>query len=176
VKEASTTAEPVEFTGQVYDEQLRPVDDAELIVDVHRGGGQVVRVPLTPVGNGRYEGSVTGLAEGEYAYSAKASAAGKEYGSDAGKFSVGQMNVEFLETKMNKDLLEQIAYRTGGTFATLAGAPPGGAGAAAAGASFTSREIVRASEVELWNWQYLAGAIVLLFALEWFLRKKSGMV
>ena len=174
MKEASTTAEPVEFTGQVYDEQLHPVDDAELIVDVNREGFQT-RVPLTPIGNGRYEGSVTGLAEGDYTFTAKATGGGKEYGTDAGKFSVGQMNVEFLETKMNKELLEQIAYRTGGTFAPLAGAH-GGAGKAATGPSFTAREIVKASEVELWNWQYLAGAIILLFALEWFLRKKSGMV
>ncbi len=174
VKEASTTAEPVEFTGQVYDEQLRPVDDAELIVDVNREG-QVARVPLTPIGNGRYEGSVTGLAEGDYTFAAKAAGGAKEYGTDAGKFSVGQMNVEFLETKMNKDLLEQIAYRTGGTFASIASAR-GGPAAAAAGPAFTAKEIVKASELELWNWQYLAGAIVLLFAIEWFLRKKSGMV
>ena len=32
-----TTDEPVEFTAQVYDEQLRPVDDAELIVELQHG-------------------------------------------------------------------------------------------------------------------------------------------
>jgi hypothetical protein len=150
------------------------VDDAELIVDINREGARA-RVPLTPIGNGRYEGSVTGLGEGEYAFTAKATGGAKEYGTDAGKFSVGQMNVEFLETKMNKELLEQIAYRTGGTFTPLAGAT-GGAARAAAGPAFTAREIVRATELELWNWQYLAGAIILCLAFEWFLRKKSGMV
>jgi hypothetical protein len=174
VKEAFTTAEAAEFTGQVYDDQLRPVDDAELIVDVNRGGTQA-RIALTAVGNGRYEGSVTGLPEGDYTYAAKATGGGTEYGADRGKFSVGQMNVEFLETKMNKPLLEQIAYRTGGTFTPAAGAS-GGPAKAAAGASFTPKEIVQAHELELWNWQYLAGAIIALLALEWLLRKQSGMI
>ena len=84
------------------------------------------------------------------------------------------MNVEFLETKMNRQLLEQLAYRTGGTFAPIAASA--GPGAAASGKTYTAKEIVRSSEVELWNWQYLAGGIIFLLALEWLLRKQSGMV
>jgi hypothetical protein len=174
VKEAFTTAEAVEFTGEVYDEQLRPVDDAELIVEVRRASDET-QLALTAVGNGRYEGSVTGLAEGEYTFAAHASAGGKEYGADRGRFTVGQMNVEYLETKMNKTLLEQIAYRTGGAFTPI-GQAAAGAAKAASGATFSPREIVQAREVELWNWQVLAGMIIALFALEWFLRKKSGMI
>jgi hypothetical protein len=174
VKEAFTTAEAVEFTGEVYDEQLRPVDDAELIVTLRRASDET-RVALTAVGNGRYEGSVTGLGEGEYTFTGHAATGGKEYGVDRGKFTVGQMNVEYLETKMNKTLLEQIAYRTGGAFTPI-GAADGGPGKSASGATFAPREIVQAREVELWNWQVLAGMIIALFALEWFLRKKSGMI
>jgi hypothetical protein len=174
VKEAFTTAEAAEFTGEVYDEQLRPVDDAELIVTLRRGSDET-RLALTAVGNGRYEGSVTGLSEGEYTFTGHAASGGKEYGTDRGKFTVGQMNVEYLETKMNKTLLEQIAYRTGGAF-TAIGAADAGPGKAASGATFAPREIVQAREVELWNWQVLAGVIIALFALEWFLRKKSGMI
>lgn len=172
VKEAFTTAEAVEFVGQVYDDQLRPVDDAELVVDVGRGQA---RVSLAAIGSGRYEGSVTGLAEGDYAFTARASGSGTTYGTDKGTFSVGQMNVEFLETKMNKPLLEQLAYRTGGKYAPLAAAGAGPA-AVAGGGSYAAREIVQATELELWNWQYLAGAIIILLALEWLLRKQSGMI
>jgi len=35
---------------------------------------------------------------------------------------------------------------------------------------------VNASEIELWNWKYLAGLVILLFAVEWFIRKRSGML
>ena len=126
------------------------------------------------IGNGRYEGSVTGLVPGDYTFTAKASGGGKEYGADRGRFTIGEMNVEFLETKMNRSLLEQIAYRTGGTFAPVGAA--GSPGAMAGGRSFAPREIVQARELELWNSQLLAGAILALLAMEWFLRKKSGMV
>ena len=174
VKEAFTTAEAVEFTAQVYDDQLKPADDAELVVNL-RSDARTTSLSMTAIGNGRYEGSVTGLGEGEYTYAAAAAGAAKEYGTDKGKFSVGQMNVEFLETKMNKALLEQIAFRTGGAFAPLA-AVEGSVGNVARGEAFTAREIATATEVELWNWQYLAGAIIALLALEWLLRKQSGMV
>ncbi len=115
VKETFTTAEPVAFEGQVYDDQLRPVDHADVTVELHRGSEQF-QLPLNSAGSGRYEGSLDGLGEGEYSYTAKAIATGAVLGEDRGRFSVGQVNVEFLETKMNKSLLEQMAYRTGGKY------------------------------------------------------------
>jgi hypothetical protein len=42
--------------------------------------------------------------------------------------------------------------------------------------SFTAREISETNETELWNWKYLGGFIVCLFALEWLLRKRNGML
>jgi hypothetical protein len=173
-KEAFTTAEPVQFTGQVYDDQLRHVDNAELIVDVQRGR-ENIRVALNAIGNGRYEGSLDGLGEGDYTFTGKATADGTTFGEDKGRFSVGQVNAEFIETKMNKQLLEQIAFRTGGKYYDI-----GSAGTLAAdigsSAKLADKELVQSSEIELWNWQYLAAAIMILFGIEWFLRRRSGML
>jgi hypothetical protein len=88
---------------------------------------------------------------------------------------VGQLSVEFLQTRMNKELLEQIAFRTGGRFYT-----PNTAAALTSDAGqsvrFSSKESFSASEIEVWNWRYLAFLIIALFATEWFLRKRSGML
>ncbi len=174
VKEIFTTAEPAEMAGQVYDEQLRPEDDAELTVEVERGKDKT-RFQLTAEGNGRYSGSVDGLPEGDYAYTAKATANGTVIGEDKGKFSVGQANVEFLQTRMNKQLLEQIAYQTGGRYYDID--QSGGLSHDVAEAvKLEPKEVVNTSEIELWNWKYLAAAIILLFAVEWFMRKGSGMI
>ena len=174
VKETFTTAEAADFLGQVYDDQMKPVDDAEVSVEVERGK-EKIQSALNPIGNGRYEGSLGNIGEGDYTFTAKASVGGRLLGEDKGRFAVGQMNVEFLETKMNKPLLEQIAYRTGGKFYNVSEA---GRMSADLGrdVKLSPKEIVQTSEIELWNWKYLAGAIILLLGIEWFLRKRSGML
>jgi hypothetical protein len=173
-KEIFTTAEPVEFTGQVYDEQLKPVADAELTVAIKRGD-ESFSAALNSIGNGRYEGTLTGIGEGDYSYSATAMSAGKSYGADKGTFTVGKTNVEFLETKMNKSLLEQLAYRTGGKYYNLIAAKRIGNDLLQE-RSFTSKEIIRRGEIELWNWKYLAGLIIVFLGLEWYVRKRNGML
>jgi hypothetical protein len=76
---------------------------------------------------------------------------------------------------MNKLLLQQIADRTGGRYYDVnalsslpedVGSLPG----------FRPREIVRSSEIELWNRSWMLAAVVLVFASEWFLRKRNGML
>jgi hypothetical protein len=173
-REVFTTAEPVEMTGQVYDEQLRPEDDAEVTVELEHGK-EKTRISLNAAGNGRYEGSLDGLPGGDYTYTGKATAGGTVLGEDRGKFSVGQVNVEFLQTRMNKQLLEQVAFQTGGKYYDIDSA--GGLSRDITSAvKLEPKELVSASEIELWNWKYLAGVIIFLFALEWFIRKRSGML
>ncbi len=174
VKETFTTAEPVEFTGQVYDDQLKPVSDAEVIVEISKEK-ENFHIALNAVGSGRYEGSLDGIGEGDYTFTAKATADSRLYGEDKGRFSVGQMNVEFLETRMNKPLLEQLAYRTGGKYYNVdeAGKTANDLGK---DVKFSPKEIIQTNEIELWNWQYLAAAIILLLGIEWFMRKRSGML
>jgi hypothetical protein len=82
---------------------------------------------------------------------------------------------EFLETRMNAPFLRQLAERTGGAFLSqetfgrivelLARQP-----------SFVSREEMDATEHNMRNHPLLVAAIILLLAMEWFLRKRSGMI
>jgi hypothetical protein len=41
---------------------------------------------------------------------------------------------------------------------------------------FKPRITTGGSELQLRSWPYLAGAIVLLLAIEWLIRKRSGMM
>jgi len=173
-KDAFTTAEPIEFTAEVYDEQFRPIERAEVRVVV-RSDDQKSQTVLRAIGSGRYEGSIEGLAAGDYTFEGQATLDGTSLGDDRGRFSVGQMNVEFLQTRMNKHLLEQLAFRTGGMYADI-GNVAALIDSIQARVEFTPREIVHTSEVELWNWQYLTALLVLLLAVEWFVRKRSGML
>lgn len=173
-KESFTSSEPVEFTGEVYDEQFQPIDDAELRLEVTSQGQRWEKL-LRPIGSGRYEGGIEGLAVGEYSYVGRATRAGAEVGNDRGRFSVGPMNVEFLQTRQNSQLLEQIAYRTGGLYMPL-NRTEHLIDSIVQREKFVSKEIVHVNEIDLWNWQYLAAAIIALLAIEWMLRKRNGML
>lgn len=174
VKDLFVQGEPVEFTGEVHDASARPVDRARVSVQVRRGDA-VAETELRPLGNGRYDGTLEGLGEGEYSYTAEASVDGSPLGNDGGKFSVGGISLELQDTRANFALLQLLASRTGGRFLT----PDqlGDLDSLLAGqASFASQPVRHSREVELWNWQGLLAAVILLFAAEWILRRRSGML
>ncbi|MBI2427275.1 MAG: VWA domain-containing protein [Ignavibacteriales bacterium] len=168
--------EPVEFTGEVYSENFQPVDNTDLQLSIRTLNGEhVATVAMRSIGSGRYEGSTTGMNEGEYIYRASSLIDGDTLATTSGRFSVGEQSIEFAETKMNKSLLQQIASKSGGMYADAA--------------QFDSlmqkilsrpemkqREKIHTSEFELWNLPAYLSAIILLFATEWFLRKRWGML
>jgi len=172
-KEIFGGSEPVEFTGQVYDENYRPME-AEISLSVSQKG-QTSRLSLTSLGNGRFEGAFDPLPEGDYTYLAQALAGGRQISEEHGSFSVGGLNVEFQETRANRLLLQQLAARTGGRYYEhhdLRRFPED----IAALPNFRPRDIRIARQFELWNETWMLGALVALFAAEWFLRKKNGML
>jgi hypothetical protein len=173
-QEVFTGGEPVEFSGQVYDKTYRPIDAADARVSV-RSGNETFETILTPVGNGRYEGKMEGLREGEYQFSGTASLNGEHLGEDKGKFSVGAQEIEFQETRMNRPLLEQLAYRSGGKYFDPQGIsqlPE----EVERNTKLTAKEITRASEFELWSLSTVLILIILFFGVEWFLRKQVGLL
>jgi hypothetical protein len=174
VKEVFRPQEPIEFTGQVYDESYRPVDDAQITVTIRKRGDQSVIV-MNPIESGRYAGSIEQLDEGEYSFSANVTRGGTSIADEKGTFSVGGISVEFVDTRMNRPLLQQLAAQTGGKYydaadiATLADdvvSLPG----------FRPRERTSSHEIELWNAGAMLSAVVLLFGMEWFVRKRQGML
>jgi hypothetical protein len=174
VKETFEGQDPIEFTGQVYNSSYEPIDDAEVSVVVTRGS-ESNQVTLAPIGNGLFEGALDPLPEGDYAYTARVTSGGRQLAEEHGTFSVGGLNVEFQETRMNRFLLQQIAASTGGRYydaPSIAALPHD----IAALPGFRPREAVRSSEIELWNRSWMLALVILLFAAEWFLRKRNGLL
>lgn len=173
VREVFTTTDPIEFTAQVYDERYQQLDDAEVNVSIEREK-DLTKFILESVGNGRYEGAITNLSEGDYVYSANAVTKGRIVGEDRGKFSVGKMNIEYLDTKLNKQLLEQVAYKTGGVYADIENVDK--IIKELLSKKYEMQEITTITKVQIWNWEYIALLIVFLLSIEWFIRKRNGML
>lgn len=175
-KELYSQGEPVEFTGEVYNENFQPIENADLQLSVRTlGGEQVATATLQSVGSGRYEGRTAGMNEGEYIFRAASLINGDTLATTSGRFSVGEQSVEFAETKLNKPLLQQIASKSGASYVDasrfdslvqqILSRP-----------DMTPQEKIRTSEFELWNLPALLSVIILLFGAEWFLRKRWGMM
>jgi len=170
-EEVFTTQDPVEFSGQVYDESMQPVDDARLSV-VITGNGERNELSLTPLGNGQYQGRLGPLAAGDYGFAATIHRNGNELAAQRGTFSIGGVNAEFLETRTNSILLRQLAARTGGAFVRPEELPA----AIQSLPDFQVLEVTRSDQFELWNLQWSLSLLVAIFSLEWFIRKRIGML
>lgn len=173
-KESYTQGEPVEFIGQVYNASADPVDNAQIRVMVRQGEKEFPTV-LRGIGSGRYEGSIDGLGEGDYTFKATALTDGQQLGEDNGRFGVGELNLEFQDTRMNSQLLRQIARKTGGRYYSSTDLSSL-ADDITRQPSFTSRKTFHTTSLELWNWWYSLGVLIMLFGIEWFIRKRSGML
>ncbi|MFM8179513.1 MAG: hypothetical protein ACKOAG_10085 [Candidatus Kapaibacterium sp.] len=110
--------ESVNLQAQVCDDAMVPVEDATVTVTLASGSHQRT-VNLTPMGSGQYGTSVEGLPAGDYAFNGTAMIGSRAYGKDAGRFTVGDLPLEFQNLRLNSSLLRSIAERTGGRYYTV---------------------------------------------------------
>ncbi len=173
-KKIYSLGEEVEFTGQVYDATFNPVSDAEVKVNV-TNDGEKSEIILNSVGNGLYEGTFQTNKPGDYSFSGEAKLDKLKLGTDAGSFNIGEVDIEMINPRMNYEFLKSLADRTGGEYfdqKNFAGLFP----LLKRINESASKEKLVSSEISLWSTEWLMAAIILLFAIEWFLRKRAGML
>lgn len=165
----------VEFFAQVSDKALNPVDNAAVNVTITDGSGKNYNINMFPSGSGFYKGYANGLPEGDFYYTGKASKNGTILGEDKGRFIIGDTPLEYMELMMNKQLLQEMASRTGGSFYYN---QPEDNLIESILSSLKNKQnaVTLRSEINLWNLPLIMGIIILLFALEWFLRKRYGLI
>ncbi len=175
VEKEYAIGETVEFTGELYDRAYSPIDNAEIKISIPQEGKPDYELIMQGLGNGRYSASVEGLKSGYFVFKAKAQKDGRNVGSTDGFFSVKSISPEYYSLNMNAKLLREIAVRSGGKFYTpenvdeiindIQNNP-----------KFQSYSITLSHDINLWNkWELLVLAI-LCFAIEWFLRKRNGLL
>ena len=173
-KEFFDSGEEVEILAQVYNDSYEPVDNAAVRVTVTHAQ-ETRELLLSPLGAGRYSGMLDVTEEGDYSFSGNAELDGQSLGTDKGRFAVGELNIEFQDTRMNNVLLRQIAAATGGRYFTV-GDTDGLPAAVSSSGSFAPADRLIKSDIQLWNLVWLLALAVLLFAIEWYLRKQAGML
>ncbi len=173
-KKNFSQGERIEFTAEVFDESFNPVSDAGIKIKIFSEKNNY-ETDMQNVGSGLYEGSIIINEPGDFNFSAEAIAENRLLGKDNGSFNVGEIDIEMVNPVMNYSFLNLVANETGGEF------------------FFTddyslllnklkelkinsSKEKIVTSEIALWSDTWMLIIAVLLFSLEWFIRKRNGML
>jgi hypothetical protein len=173
-KKIYSPGEEIEFSGEVYDELFNPVSDADVTVNI-TGNDQKSGIKLTSLGNGLYEGKFQGSKPGDYAFSGTAVEGQKKLGTDAGKFNIGEIDIENADPRMNYEFLSSLAGQTGGKFFTYNNYSEIFEDLNRLNKE-TVKEKINVTEVNLWSDEWLLALTILIFSFEWFIRKRSGML
>jgi hypothetical protein len=127
------------------------------------------------VGPGLYEGSININETGDYSFSAEAITDSRILGKDNGSFNIGGIDVEMINPVMNYPLLNLLANETGGEYYF----PDDYSQLLNRLKELkinSSKEKVVTSEINLWSNTWMLMIAILLFSLEWFIRKRNGML
>lgn len=174
-KKVYAAGEEVEITAQVYDETLEPVDNAE--VEIRTSGNNDERtIYLKNTGNGLYEGTFSSLQAGNYTINAEAGISGNILGTDNTNFSIGEVNIELADLTANSVLLKQLASLTNGEYYYIDDAIDVLPRKLSELRKQGITNVTSTSKYSLWNEEILLIVIIIMFSLEWFIRKRTGML
>jgi hypothetical protein len=173
-KKSFSQGERVEFSAQIFDESLNPVSDAEIKIRINSDKNNY-ETEMQSVGSGLYEGSMMINETGDFKYSAEAFSDNRTLGSDKGNFNIGETDLEMIDPVMNYPMLSLLSKETDGEFFY-----PDNYSALFSKFKelnkLSTGEKVITSEISLWSNTWMLIAAILLFSLEWFIRKRTGML
>jgi len=173
-KQVYGNGETVEFIASAYDEAFNPLDNADIKI-IAKSGNNEFETVTESLGNGLYQATLSIPQTGYFTFNASGNYKGKSIGTDKGKFSIGEIDLEKINLKQNRDLLLSLSGNTGGrfyeskNFNNLI--------------DYLNIQLINAdkviytdNEIKLWNLEVILLIIILIFALEWVIRKKSGLL
>ncbi|MCX7908725.1 MAG: hypothetical protein N2560_04320 [Ignavibacteria bacterium] len=168
-----TSTEPVVFNAQIYDESMNPVDNANVIVKITKGN-EVYERQLQQVSSGLYSVAFGSFAEGDYNYVGEAYVGNKQIGKVAGRFIVEKSNLELIDFRSRFDFLRYISKSTGGKFYLWNEMTK--FKEELYNLDLEERVVTQKREVNIWNSLYLLLFSIAFFSLEWFFRRKKGLL
>ena len=173
-KKIFSQGERIEFLGEVVDESLNPVSDAEIKINISSGTNKF-ETDMQNVGPGLYEGSIVINETGDFKFSAQAEINGRILGKDNGSFNIGEIDIEMINPVMNYSLLNLLANETGGEYYSPNNYSPLLEKLKNLKIN-SSKERIVTSEINLWSDTWMLIIAIFLFATEWFIRKRNGML
>jgi len=168
-KDVYLSGEEITFEAHLYDRVYMPVPgaDVSLVID----DDPALKVILRETSPAIYTGAIRGINPGSHEYAARAFVGGTRFAESRGDFRVERFSLEMLDPRPARDVLAAIASRTGG----MSVSPSGLDSLFAADEPKVTVER-RERELPLSLHPAFPAAIILLLSVEWFIRKRRGML
>ena len=96
-------------------------------------------------------------------------------GEDKGSFNVGDVEIEMIDSRMNYEFLNLLSTQTNGKYFNPDQYEILLSNLKRLNETSTKEKLVT-SEIRLWSDEWLLIIVILLFATEWFIRKRAGML
>jgi hypothetical protein len=156
----------------VKDEYFKPVGNAYVSVQVTLPDGKKEQVDVSPEAeSGEYGTSFALDSPGEYNINARAFDKKRFLGSDRNNFVVLDVSRESGDTAVNEQFVREISEKTGGQFFTADNFKADGLNIKS---RMTKSDVLY--EINIWNKTPVYLILIILFAAEWYLRRKSGLL
>lgn len=172
-KETYRVGDTATIDARVADKEYYPFNKGQVFVEVTDPFGKNERLPMemTDAKRGTYQAKYPIRASGVYRIQSVVPSLGEEGFQAAIKVSGESVSLERNSLQMNREVLERIAAKTGGSFHTIETAA-----AIADEIPSLQREFSEVKLRSLWDSSYAIVAFVGIMTLEWFLRKRKGYV
>jgi len=161
--------EEITFQAELYNETLERITDPDVFFELRDSLGNRSEFTFDKTGNG-YRLNLGRMAPGDYTYRAHTSTGGEAY-EERGQFSVRNIDLESYNLVANHHDLSSMALQNNGKvfydFSSiqkeLAELP-------------TMKSILIESHVKsaMIDWKWIFGLILLIYTVEWFLRRYFG--
>jgi uncharacterized membrane protein len=174
-------AKPGEKTSiklRVLNDDFTPARQASVQLRVVGPDGEPVIVSTAPSGEeGEFAGEYTPVKEGDYSVEAEATLAGKALGKDRAGFSVAYPFGENDDGLPRLDLLQQIAEASQGEYFPIGDWNEKSLERIAAKLErHTPSSIIEQRQTKLWSTLWPFAIVLLLLSVEWWMRRKWGMI
>ncbi|GAB4377128.1 MAG: hypothetical protein Kow0042_24380 [Calditrichia bacterium] len=169
VQKVFHAGEPITFSGQVLDEFYQRVNDA--VVEIQIVGENVDQRDVLSGADGFYNYQASGLPRGSYTYRLVAEKGDRRLGEAEGKFVVESLELEMQEPEANPALMRAIALRSGGQYWKVREFSD-----KMKMLHFDTRTRFTTVEHILWSKFYWLIILLIFLSVEWFFRKRWGLL
>ncbi|MBU1115533.1 MAG: hypothetical protein KKE09_10415, partial [Bacteroidetes bacterium] len=166
--------ETVEFIGNVYNETLQPIIDADLEVEIN-SDTYINNLKIQSDNNGIYSGSVDIAKSGDFNYEGTIKIKGENPKFVKGKFIISDIKIENINFVLNSNYLRFISNTSSGKSFNIANYSDLFSMIEQLSIINTNDEAVT-TKYELWYNKWILLIVILFLAVEWIVRKQKGML
>lgn len=168
--------EPVKIIAEVYDENFLLTGNASVSGKVvNKDGYNSGELYFTPYEN-KFIAELPPLAAGDYFIESNADYQGSYWANTVNRFISDTLNTEYLETRTNYEVLNSIVSKTSGKIIH----PDSSSMLGSVINEFSSKTAPNNDDkqyfrFDLWGNKYYFMLVLLLFSIEWILRKRNNI-